>query len=287
MDQVLPYYVVICHPGICRPRTRKAHHQPNAVNKPHTLSANLLARLAAASVAGLPKYAQLREMLIAAISAGHWQPGDKLPTESDLARQTPFSLGTVQNALRGLVDKGLITRVQGSGTFVSEPRQPLDAPLHLRFLGREGEPHFLPLFPKIMSRKRISERGPWSEWLQQQGGDFIRIDRKISVNGEFTLFNRFYFNAHTFPVIAKQPLSALDGANLKQLLGRSLKLAVTDAEQRISMVKFSPEICQAVGVKAATNGMLLESAASAARETPLYFLESFIPPNRRKLDISG
>ena len=266
------------------PRIRKAHHHPNAVNKPHTLSANLLARLATASAAGLPKYAQLRETLIAAISAGHWQPGDKLPTESDLARQTPFSLGTVQNALRGLVDKGLITRVQGSGTFVSEPRQPIDAPLHLRFLGREGELHFLPLFPKIISRKRISERGPWSEWLQQQGGDIIRIDRKISVNGEFTLFNRFYFNAHTFPLIAKQPLSALAGANLKQLLGGSLKLAVSDVEQRISMVKFSLEICQAVGVKAATNGMLLESAA---RETPLYFIESFIPPNRRKLDISG
>ena len=268
------------------PKKVKAHHQPNGANKPNTLNANLLASLATASVAGLPKYAQLREMLIAAISAGHWQPGDKLPTESDFARQTPFSLGTVQKALRGLVDKGLITRAQGSGTFVSEPRQPIDAPLHLRFLGREDEPHFLPLFPKIISRKRISERGPWSDWLRQQGDDIIRIDRKISVNGEFTLFNRFYFNAHTFPVIAKQPLSALDGANLKQLLGGSLKLAITDSEQRISMVKFSPEICQAVGVKAATNGMLLESAASAAREMPLYFLESFIPPNRRKLDIS-
>jgi hypothetical protein len=30
--------------------------------------------------------------------------------------------------------------------------------------------------------------------------------------------------------------------------------------------------------------MLLESAANAGRGNPIYFLESFIPPNRRKLD---
>lgn len=254
---------------------------------PATLSPNFLARFTPPSVAGLPKYAQLREVLTAAITSGHWKPGDKLPTEVEFTRQTPFSLGTVQKALRALVDEGLITRAQGSGTFVTEPRQPIDAPLHLRFLGREGEPEFLPLFPKVLSRKRIAERGPWSDWLQQRGADIIRIDRKLSVNGEFTLFNRFYLNAETFPGIATQPISALDGANLKQLLGGSFNMPITNVEQRISLVKFSPEICQTMGVNSGTSGMLLESAGSAGRGTPIYFLESFIPPNRRKLDVSA
>jgi GntR family transcriptional regulator len=35
-----------------------------------------------------------------------------------------------------------------------------------------------------------------------------------------------------------------------------------------------------------TRGMLLESAAMGGRE-PLYFLESFIPPNDRRLDVSS
>ena len=251
------------------------------------VDATFLSRLVATSVAGLPKYAQLREMIAAAIAAGHWQPGDRLPTETELTQQTPFSLGTVQKALRALVDEGRITRAQGSGSFVNELRQPIDAPLHLRFLGRQGEPKFLPLFPKVISRKRVTEKGPWSDWLSPNGGALIRIDRKISVNGEFMLFNRFYFNAESFPGIAKQPLSALDGANLKQLLGNLLNKPIANIEQRISQVKFSPEVCQATGVKPGTSAMLLESAASAGRATPLYFLESFIPPNRRKLDVSS
>jgi GntR family transcriptional regulator len=33
--------------------------------------------------------------------------------------------------------------------------------------------------------------------------------------------------------------------------------------------------------------MLLESAGSAGRGNPIYFLESFIPPNQRRLDVTS
>lgn len=234
---------------------------------------------------GLPKYAQLREAILAAINAGHWKPGDRLPTESELTRVTPYSLGTVQRALRALVDEGLVTRSQGSGTFVAEGRAVIDEPLHLKFLGREGEPRYLPLYPRVLGRKRIAERGAWSEWLRQRGDDIVRIDRKLSVNREFVVFNRFYFNADTFPDIAAKPLATLEGANLKQLLGRSFNMPITNIEQRISVVKFNAEASRATGVKPGTRSMLLESAASAGRGNPVYFLESYIPPNDRRLDV--
>ena len=133
----------------------------------------------------------------------------------------------MQRALRELADEGIVVRTQGSGTYVAEGRGGIDEPMYLRFLGGAGEPAFLPLFPKVLSRKRISERGPWSEWLRQTGADIVRINRRISVNGEFSLFNRFYFNADTFPGIASAPLSTLDGANLKQMLGGEINMPVT------------------------------------------------------------
>lgn len=237
-------------------------------------------------VPGVSKYAQLRETLASAIRGGHWKPGSQLPPERELARLTRFSLGTVQRALRELADEGIVVRTQGSGTYVAEGRGSIEAPLHLRFLGREGEPTFLPLYPKVLSRKRIEERGPWSEWLRQTGADIVRINRRISVNGEFDLFNRFYVNASTFPGLASAPLSALDGANLKQMLGQEINMPVTDVRQRISFVKFGEEAANGAGVKTGTRGMLLESAARGGRE-PLYFLESFIPPNELRLDVSS
>jgi DNA-binding GntR family transcriptional regulator len=180
-----------------------------------------------------------------------------------------------------------VVRAQGSGTFVAEGRATIDAPLHLRFLGGEGEPHFLPLFSRVLSRKRTAERGAWSEWLDQKGADIMRIDRRLSINGEFTVFNRFYFNADRFPEVSAKSVSALDGVNLKELLGNVFNAPITNIEQRVSFVKFTPEICEATGVKPGTTAMLLESAGSAGRGNPIYFLESFIPPNQRRLDVTS
>jgi DNA-binding GntR family transcriptional regulator len=252
----------------------------------NNVSNQLIDQYASAVVPGLAKYAQLRETLSAAIRDGHWKPGSQLPAERELARLTKFSLGTVQRALRDLADEGLLLRTQGSGTYVAEGRAAIDAPLYLRFLGNEGEPRFLPLFPKLLSRKRIEERGPWSEWLHPSGGAVVCIARRISVNAEFNHFNRFYFRADAFPRIAEAPLEALDGANLKQLLGGESNMLVTEMRQRVSFVKFSQEAADAAGVKTGTQGILLESAALAGRE-PLYYLESFIPPNNRRLDVSA
>lgn len=246
-----------------------------------------LARHARPAVPGLPKYAQLRDQLIAAIRAGEWKPGDKLPTEQELARGTPYSLGTVQRALRELVEEGLVVRAQGSGTFVAEGHAPIDAPLHLRFLGGDGEPRFLPLYPKVLKREVVRVAGPWSEWLGGLDREIVRIDRRLSVNREFNLFNRFYVSARTFPEIATRTLKSLDGVNLKQLLASLSAMPITNVEQRVCLVTLPKEACQAINVRPGTRGMLLESAASAGRGHPAYYLESFIPPNGRRLDVTA
>lgn len=56
----------------------------------------------------------------------------------------------------------------------------------------------------------------------------------MSVNGEFIVFNRFYFDAREFPAnIAACPLATLDGANLKQLLGEAVSMPISDVEQHV------------------------------------------------------
>lgn len=246
---------------------------------------DVLAKYSPPSVQGVSKYAQLRDTITAAIRGGYWKPGAQLPPERELARMTRFSLGTVQRALHELETEGLLVRTQGSGTYVAEGRRAIDAPLHLRFLGEVGEPRFLPVYPKVLSRTLIEERGPWSEWLRQRGADIVRIDRRVSVADEFQVFNRFYLNAQAFPSIASAPLARLDGANLKQMAHAEVNVPITDVRQRVSLVKLSPEAAGIAGVKTGTCGMHLESATAAGR-LPLYFEESFIPPNKRRLDLS-
>ena len=49
-----------------------------------------------------------------------YRPGERLPTESSLARSFSRARGTVRKALAVLESEGMIHRKQGSGTYVSE-----------------------------------------------------------------------------------------------------------------------------------------------------------------------
>ncbi len=73
----------------------------------------------------MPKaYEVIADDLRRSIRAGERAPGDRLPSESDLARRYRRSVPTVQNALRLLSDEGLIDKRHGTGTFVRRPRTP-------------------------------------------------------------------------------------------------------------------------------------------------------------------
>lgn len=54
-----------------------------------------------------------------AIVDGTRAPGERLPSEPELARKLGISRPTLRDALRALEDEGLVRRVHGSGTYVT------------------------------------------------------------------------------------------------------------------------------------------------------------------------
>ncbi|MEO3944120.1 GntR family transcriptional regulator [Gorillibacterium sp. CAU 1737] len=69
-----------------------------------------------------PKYKQLKRELLTQMQNGRRKPGDMLPSEFELADQFGMSRQTVRQAMGELVQEGLLRRVQGKGTFVTETR---------------------------------------------------------------------------------------------------------------------------------------------------------------------
>ncbi|MFE4194640.1 substrate-binding domain-containing protein [Paenarthrobacter sp. NPDC056912] len=69
------------------------------------------------------KFQNLSDNLRRGILAGTWAVGTKLPTEQQLSLETGLSLTTVRRAFEDLVDKGLVVRRQGAGSFVAAPQR--------------------------------------------------------------------------------------------------------------------------------------------------------------------
>lgn len=67
-----------------------------------------------------PPYQQVAASLKAAILTRRFEPGDKLPSQAELAERYGVARMTVQQALRILKDEGLVASRQGSGMFVRE-----------------------------------------------------------------------------------------------------------------------------------------------------------------------
>ena len=65
-------------------------------------------------------YKKIQQDLFHMIASGQLREGDRIPSESELMKQYYVSAITVKNALNALVDRGLITRVKGKGSFVSK-----------------------------------------------------------------------------------------------------------------------------------------------------------------------
>ncbi len=68
----------------------------------------------------IPLYVQIVNYWENKIRKGDLKPGVQLPTEKELMKLHSVSRITIKQAIRTLVDKGLVETVQGKGTFVNE-----------------------------------------------------------------------------------------------------------------------------------------------------------------------
>jgi len=69
-----------------------------------------------------PLYVQLMGQITKDIEEGKYRPGDKIMTEAEMVEHYGVSVITVRKAVGNLVEKGILIRKQGKGTFVSRPK---------------------------------------------------------------------------------------------------------------------------------------------------------------------
>ena len=190
----------------------------------------------------LPLYQQLAELLSREIASGAVEPGGRLPSEPELARQHRIGRPTVRQATELLVQRGLIERRRGSGTFVrSAPRR-----VDLFSLGgtlssfREGG---LVLSTKLLGK--VTERrvptdveNPFSEQRA------LTLTRVGSVNDKPVLLERLYFEPQIFAGLERLSLA---GASLSRVVEEHFYLKATHAEQSFRVAVPSDEVRQALG----------------------------------------
>jgi len=69
----------------------------------------------------LPLYHQLRQHIRGEIAKGTWKEEEMIPSENEISAACGVSVGSVRKTIDGLVQDGILFRIQGKGTFVAQP----------------------------------------------------------------------------------------------------------------------------------------------------------------------
>lgn len=151
--------------------------------------------------ASLPLYMQIADSLLEGIEQGAPAPGERLPSERQLAVDFAVNRRTVRRALEVLDRRGLIERHQGAGTLVASPRLQRAAAEFFPFTEgvrhRGSEPG-----SKILSLERVPATPNVATRLGLQfSAEVYHFRRLRSIDGQPTLIETFSLPAHLVPGI--------------------------------------------------------------------------------------
>lgn len=144
-----------------------------------------------------PLYRQIKGLMIQALEAGEWQPGQLIPSEQELAARFGVSQGTVRKAVDELAAENLLMRRQGKGTFVASHQDPRALFRFLRLVPEDGPlatPESLPL--ECWRAKAGNEA---SRMLGlKQGDPIIIVRRLLRFGGKPVVVDEIYLPGEQF-----------------------------------------------------------------------------------------
>jgi GntR family transcriptional regulator len=221
----------------------------------------------------VPLYHQLAEQLFAEIRRGRYAPGARIPSEHELAAEFGLGRPTVRQATDSLVQRGVLTRKRGSGTYVRSVPTQVD------------------LFSLAGTLVSFEERGvvlhselrkPRVERIEApdhplHGRRAVRIERVSRADGLPVLLEEIDLAAEHFPGLARLPLK---GQSLSEVVERRYHLRPESAEQTFRVVSLEPAQARALSLPAGSPILRVDRTLSFAHIQQAVFARMFCRTDR-------
>ncbi|MGB6458073.1 MAG: GntR family transcriptional regulator [Streptosporangiaceae bacterium] len=231
--------------------------------------------------AGVTAHAQIEDWLADAIAAGQLSPGDRLPTENDLAAWLGVSRMTLRHALGELAQRGLVTRAvgRGGGTFVAEPKLEQDLTTLAGF-SEQLRRHGKVAGARVLAAAVIPASPAAAAALELADGEPVHDVRRIRLaDGRPIVIEHSQFPAKLFPDLMD---CRLDGS-LYDLLAASYGMRPHRARESLEPVIAGVREAEALEVEEGAPLMLVERTAYAATGQPVEYARDLFRGDRTRV----
>jgi len=230
---------------------------------------------------GVTVHGQIEDWLADAIATGRLAPGDRLPTEQDLAAWLGVSRMTLRQALAELAQRGLVTRNVGrsGGTFVAEPKVEQDLTVLAGF-SEQLRRHGLVAGARVLAAAEIRASPAAAAALAIGVGEPAYEVRRLRLaGGQPILIEHSLFPAHLCPGLLDY---RLDGS-LYDLLDEKYGQRPHRAKESLEPVCAGVREAEALGIAEGAPLMLVERTAYARSGQPLEFARDLFRGDRTKV----
>jgi GntR family transcriptional regulator len=226
-------------------------------------------------------HGQIEDWLAEMISAGRLAPGDRMPTEHDLAEWLDVSRMTLRHALASLARRGLVTRAVGrrGGTFVAEPKLEQDRTTLAGF-SEQLRRHGMVAGARVLSATERAAGPVSAAALGLSDGDPVYEVRRVRLgDGQPIGLERSVFPAAAFPGMLD---CRLDGS-LYDLLDERYGQRPCRARESLEPVTAGVREAEALEVREGAPLMQVERTAYGQAGQPVEFARDLFRGDRTRI----
>jgi GntR family transcriptional regulator len=228
---------------------------------------------------GSPKGAQLREILEGLVT--QLAPGSALPSERDLAERYGVARMTVRGEIDRLTADGLTYRLQGRGTFVSEPR--VAQAMSFSSFSEDMRARGLEPSSRVVGQEQVEAGEFLSSRLQlAPGAPVIRVDRLRLADGDPLAVEQASIPLERFPEAAEANFAQV---SLFELLQDHWGARLADADQRVLAVGIDGDEAEHLGVSEGHPGLRFQTLARDDDGVPVYYAVSLFRGDKYEIDL--
>jgi GntR family transcriptional regulator len=230
----------------------------------------------------MPFYYQIKSNIRAKILSNELKAGSIVPSEIELSQGYDVSRGTVRQALLELINEGLIYRIRGKGTFVSE-----EVGLrHLKYKGtienlivsaREGR-------IKVLEYEEVLPLPPVTKFLRTATRQMVyQLDVIFSSAKGATRYSVFYFPQDLGKTISRSELK--ETTEIILLVEEKSKTKIHHAIQNMNVALADSKISKYLSIEKGAPIYVIERQYYARNQTPVFMSISYCRPDLYKFKI--
>ena len=194
---------------------------------------------------------QVFEQMQGLLIDGTWRPGDKLPSENDLAETFGVSRMTIRQSMQKLKALGLIETRTGSGSYVREinPEDSLQDLIPLMYIGGPSQQHVF-RFREMIESESVKIATPLAEEKDlRKLADILEKMKKADADDDAKAFSKYDLKFHrTIVNLTGNPLIIKAYEILQNVLEESMS-SVIDQMKYAPGISYHSRILEAMRAK--------------------------------------